>query len=393
MIRKFYLVIPILIFLFSGCKPKYDEFTPKISPVTEAVFASGVIEPKDAYTVTALFDGFIQKSLVTENDIVKDGELLFQLDNRQQHTQVAIARTNADYARINAAGNSPTLGQIKAQIDAAKIKMQTDSVNKLRYEHLFTTNSVSKQDLDNATLNYQSSLSNYQAAVENYKATANKVSQDYTVSQSQLENAQEGNQYYNLLAIGPSKVYQIFKKQGDLVRKGDQVAQLGNPDSIVINLDIDESSISKVKLGQQVLVELNTEKNKTYEARISKIYPHFNETSQSYKVEARFLVEMPGLISGTQLQANIITNKKEGALLIPHVYVGAGNKVLVKKDKGIDTAIITTGITSEEWIEVTSGLTVKANCRAQDIHMGIRRTTIQEKVGSREFGLPAPFSG
>ncbi len=358
MIRKFYLVIPILIFLFSGCKPKYDEFTPKISPVTEAVFASGVIEPKDAYTVTALFDGFIQKSLVTENDIVKDGELLFQLDNRQQHTQVAIARTNADYARINAAGNSPTLGQIKAQIDAARIKMQTDSVNKLRYEHLFTTNSVSKQDLDNATLNYQSSLSNYQATVENYKATANKVSQDYTVSQSQLENAQEGNQYYNLLAIGPSKVYQIFKKQGDLVRKGDQVAQLGNPDSIVVNLDIDESSISKVKMGQQVLVELNTEKNKTYEARISKIYPHFNETSQSYKVEARFLVEIPGLISGTQLQANIITNKKEGALLIPHVYVGAGNKVLVKKDKGIDTAIITTGITSEEWIEVTSGLTV-----------------------------------
>ncbi len=103
-----------------------------------------------------------------------------------------------------------------------------------------------------------------------------------------LQNAQAGNQYYELKAIGAGKVYQIFKKQGDLVRKGDQVAQLGNPDSIVINLDVDEGSISKVQLDQQVLVELNTEKNKTYEARISKIYPHFNETSQSYKVEAPF---------------------------------------------------------------------------------------------------------
>ena len=342
----------------TACKPKYDETTPKQGPVTEAVFASGSIEPKDAYTLTSLSDGFIVKSYVTENDLVHDGQLLFQLDNRQQNTQVKIAQTNLEYAKISASNSSPALLQIKAQMDAARLKMQTDSVNLSRYQRLITTNSVSKQDLDNAQLNYQSSLNSYIALVENYKATADKVHQDLTNTQSQLQNAVAGNQYYNLEAIGASKVYQIFKKQGDLVRKGDQVAQLGNPDSIVINLDIDEGSISKVQLGQQVLVELNTEKNKTYEARISKIYPHFNETSQSYKVEARFLKEMPGLISGTQLQANIITNKKDNALLIPHVYVVNGNKVLVQKDKKIDSVTITTGIVSDEWIEVLSGLTV-----------------------------------
>jgi len=340
-----------------ACKPKYDEATPKIGPVTEAVFASGIIEPKDAYIVTSLSDGFIIHSYVAENDIVKEGQELFRLDNRQQNTQVNIARTNEEFAKINAANNSPALLQIKAQIDAARVKLQTDSVNLSRYERLFTTNSVSKQDLDNARLNYQTSLSNYNAAVANYKATENKVTQDLSVSKSQLQNAVEGNQYFNLVAVGPGKVYQKFKKDGDLVRKGDQVAQIGNPDSIVINLDVDEGSISKVQLGQQVLVELNTEKNKTYEARVTKIYPHFNESSQSYKVEARFLKEMPGLISGTQLQANIVTNKKDNVILIPHIYVMTGNKVLVKKENKIDTTIITTGIVSDEWIEVLSGLT------------------------------------
>ena len=349
------LIVFAMLFAVS-CKPKYDEVTPKIGPVTEAVFASGSIEPKDAYTLTSYSDGFIVHSYVTENDLVHDGELLFQLDNRQQHTQVQIAQTNLNYAQISAASNSPALLQIKNQIDAARIKLQTDSVNLDRYKHLYTTNSVSKQDLDNAVLNYQSSLSTYKADLESYKATEDKVKQDLTNNKAQLENAVAGNQYYNLLAIGASKVYQIFKKQGDLVRKGDQVAQLGNPDSIVINLDIDEGSISKVALGQQVLVELNTEKNKTYEAHISKIYPHFNDASQSYKVEARFVKEMPGLISGTQLQANIITAKKEGAMLIPHVYVVNGNKVAVKRDNKIDTAIITTGIVSDDWIEVLSGL-------------------------------------
>ncbi len=153
----------------TACKPKYDETSPKIGPVTEAVFASGVIEPKDAYMVTSLSDGFIVRSYVVENDIVSDGQLLFRLDNRQQNTQVKIAETNMQFAKINTAGNSPALLQIKAQVDAAKVKLQTDSVNEQRYEHLYTTNSVSKQDLDNARLNYQSSLSAYKAAVANYR--------------------------------------------------------------------------------------------------------------------------------------------------------------------------------------------------------------------------------
>jgi len=352
------LLIILVLLGAAACKPKYDEATPKMAPITEAIFASGIIEPKDAYILTSLSDGFIVKSYVSENDMVHDGQLLFRLDNKQQNTQVKIAETNLEYARINEGRNSPSLLQIKAQLDAARVKMQTDSVTLTRYEHLYTTNSVSKQDLDNARLNYKTSQSAYLANTENYRATENKVNQDFANSQSQLQNVRAGNQYYTLEAVGPGKVYQVFKKQGDLVRKGDQVAQIGNPDSIVINLDVDEGSISKIQLGQQALVELNTEKNKTYEARVSKIYPHFNDKSQSYKVEARFLKDMPGLISGTQLQANIITSKKEQALLIPHVYVMPGNKVLVAKGKERDTVIITTGIVSDEWVEVLSGLTV-----------------------------------
>ena len=352
------LVMPVAAgMLITSCKPKMDEASPKMGPVTEAVFASGSIEPKDAYTLTSIFDGFVVKAMVTENDIVKDGQQLFSLDNRQQNTQVQIAENNLQYASINAnSANSPQLLQLKAQIESARAKKATDSITLARYERLLQTNSVSKQDVDNARLNYTSSANSYNAAVENYKLSANKVQQDLANSREQLRNAQAGNQFYTLTAIGRGKVYQIFKKQGDLVKRGDQVAQLGNPDSIVVNLDVDEGSIGKIKVGQQVLVELNTQKNKTYEAVISKLYPHFNESSQSYKVEARFIQDYPGLIPGTQLQANIITDKKQNALLIPHVYVLPGNKVPVRKGDKIDTVSITTGIVSDEWVEVLSGI-------------------------------------
>src|ERR1039458_2913102 len=61
MTRLIYCFTFLGLFLAIGCKPKFDEASQKQGPVTEAVFASGSIEPKDAYTLTALFDGFIQK--------------------------------------------------------------------------------------------------------------------------------------------------------------------------------------------------------------------------------------------------------------------------------------------------------------------------------------------
>ncbi|GAA4459797.1 efflux RND transporter periplasmic adaptor subunit [Nemorincola caseinilytica] len=340
----------------ASCKPKYDEVSPRTGPVTEAVFASGSIEPKDAYTLTSLSDGFIVKAYVTEGDLVKDKELLFRLDNRQQNTQVAIAETNVEYARMNADGNAPALQQIRAQIDAAKVKLVADSLTLARYERLYTTRSVSKQDLDNAAVAYQSSLSSLRSLMENLRGTADRAKQELANSRSQLQNVRAGNQYYDLIAIGPGRVYQVFKKQGDLVRRGDKVAQIGNPDSIIIYLDIDEGSIGKIKEGMQVLVELNTDKGKTWEASISKIYPHFNEQTQSYRVEARFVKDVPGIISGTQLQANIVTSRKENALLIPAIYISAGNKVVIKKGDNMDTTVITTGIRSDEWVEVLSGV-------------------------------------
>jgi multidrug resistance efflux pump len=351
------LVAIALVLTVASCKSKYVEVSPKMAPITEAVFASGSIEPKDAYTLTSLFDGYLFKSYVQENDRVRCGQLLFRLDNRQQNTQVDIARTNLEYARISAAAGSPDLGQIRAQIESSRVKMQNDSVYLARNERLYTTHSVSEMDVDNARVAYNSSLNTYRANEESYASTANKLRQTVATSRSQLENAQAGDQYYDLKAMADGKVYQVFKKQGDLIRKGDQVAQLGNPDSIVINMDVDENSIAKVKEGQQVLIELNTEKNKTYPATVSKIYPHFNDKSQSYKVEARFVSLSANMIPGTQLQANIITNKKDNAMLIPHQYLVGNNKVLMKKGNKVDTTVIVTGITSYDWVEVVSGLT------------------------------------
>jgi multidrug efflux pump subunit AcrA (membrane-fusion protein) len=149
-------------------------------------------------------------------------------------------------------------------------------------------------------------------------------------------------------------IYKKRKQLGDYVKKGDVIAVVGNPNNIYANLSIDESNMSKIKLGQNLVIQLNTNTQKTYKAQLAEILPSFDEATQSFYVKAFFTENLDFTITGTQLQANIIIAEKKNALLIPRSYLGYGNKVLVEKKKSVD---VKTGIISTDWVEITGGLT------------------------------------
>jgi HlyD family secretion protein len=92
------------------------------------------------------------------------------------------------------------------------------------------------------------------------------------------------------------------------------------------------------------------------QAVISRIYPQFDANAQAYKAEARFTKLVPALVNGTLLQDNIITGRKDNALLIPREYLLPNGLVLVQHDGQTDTVAIKTGIVSNEWVEVLHGL-------------------------------------
>jgi multidrug efflux pump subunit AcrA (membrane-fusion protein) len=120
-------------------------------------------------------------------------------------------------------------------------------------------------------------------------------------------------------------------------------------------LNVDENSIDKVKLGQQVFIKLNTNKNKVLIGKISEILAAFDTQSQSFICKATFDDVIDNSLFGTQLEANILVGEKKNALLVPRNYVGFGNKVNVKgKDENV---IIKTGIVSTEYVEVLDGVT------------------------------------
>jgi multidrug efflux pump subunit AcrA (membrane-fusion protein) len=172
-------------------------------------------------------------------------------------------------------------------------------------------------------------------------------------ARAQYEIQKENDKYYAITSVGNGVVMNVNKKTGDFIKKGDAIAVMGTG-SVIIKLDIAEDDIRRVKVGQKTLISLNSEKEKTYPAMITKIYPSFNSTEQSFVAEAGFDTIPRDLLNGTQLQANIIIGTKENALVIPSYCLMNDSFVLVKGSPG--KRRVSVGIRTLEWAEITAGL-------------------------------------
>lgn len=354
---RLFLLLSIISLFLLACKQKKEEtVTPTVSAITEAVFAPGHIEPDDQFSLTAMNDGYINEVLIKEGDVVHHGQILLIQDNVTATIQQQTATENLHIAEEQASSNSAILQQLRAQLSSAGDKLQNDQDQLERMKRLNTTRSVAKIDVDNAQLNYDNSLNNVKSVQQNIEATKITLRQGVVNSRGQQQTAMVNTGYFNIKSPGTYKVYSVLKKRGALVRKGEAVAILGSSSDLKIKLSVDETSIAKVRLGQKVLIEINTEKGTTYTGHISKIYPAFDDSIQAYTVDADFDSATGSIINGSLLQANIIVAKKEKALLIPRSCLTANDKIVIKKDSEADTVSIKTGIISNDWVEVLSGI-------------------------------------
>ncbi len=348
------IAIGFTLILLSSCGKKLTDVSPQYKEITETVFASGILEPKDKYNLTAQSEGYIIKLNFIEGDLVKEGDVLAIVDNQQTIISEQSAAELLGISQTNISVNAPALKQAEANIALATEKLKQDALQVSRYKKLLESNSVSKLEYENVALALENSKTNLANLQQTYKLQKQQAEQQFISQRSQknINSVNSGNN--NIKAVVGGKVYKKLKETGDYVRKGDVIAVIGNADELYARLNIDESNISKIKVGQKAILQLNILKEINYEGVVSEILPAFEESSQSFICKVKFTKEPTLKISGTQLQANIITGTKSKAFVIPRGYLDFGNKVTVK---GNDTPIVVkTGFISSEWVEITEGL-------------------------------------
>jgi multidrug efflux pump subunit AcrA (membrane-fusion protein) len=334
-----------------GCNQRKTT-NPVKKNIVEAVFASGNIITENQYIVTSQADGYLSKSFFNEGDSIKMGQILFRIENEAQLEQLVNAEANYQYALSNLRDNSPALAPFLAQRNQVKNKLTTDSLNFFRYQKLVESGAVSQLEYEKAKVSYENSQQDLLSINNQISDTRKKLQLEVSKNKANLAAQQNTSSFYEIRAEIDGLIFQIQKKQGELVKRGESVAEIGSG-KYIAKLFIAEEDVNKLKLGQEVYIELNTEKEKSYKAHLSKIYPYFDTKEQSFIAEAVFEESIANLKSGTQLQANIKTNEKLDALVIPAEYLISGDYILDKKNGQVK---VTLGIRNSDWIEILSGI-------------------------------------
>ena len=341
--------------LLTACGKKTQETTPIRKDVIETVFASGILEAKNTYTLKAQTDGYLSAVNFEEGNIVNSGQVLAVVDNKESGFNQESAKDLFDIAQNNTQSNAPALLQAQNAINLNKQKMEQDFVQLQRYKKLWEDNSIAKIDLENSELQYKTSKTNYESSLENYKQLKQQAEQQVISNKAVKE--------VNTIVLGKNqikaqksgKIYKKYKQIGDYVTRGEAIALIGEPSEIYAKVNIDESNINRIKVGQEALVRLNTNKDKTYRGTVAEIYPAFDENTQSFICKITLNEALDFTIVNTQLQSNITVATTKNALLIPRNFVDFGGNVEIKDQK--EKVKITTKFASSDWVQVLSGIT------------------------------------
>jgi len=332
-----------------------ESLSPVRKNIEEAVFASGFLEQDRIYTISANVEGIITDLPVTEGDSVSKGDVMATIKNDIQNNQVADASAVYNDAVYNASETSPALLQLKSQLDQAQRQFEFDKANYDRYKLLLEKKSVSLFDYEKVELQYRASENNLLAVRKSYDETKNALDLNVQRSRVQLENQKSQLGDYHILADGSGTVIDVYKKAGELVRRGEAVGRIGSGE-YVIKLFVAENDITKIRVGQKAALSINTYPKESFAATISKIYPGFDEGEQSYIVEASFDRVPEMMFSGTQLQANILVDSRINALVVPANFVSNGNRVQLKNGTELEIKV---GSRNDEWVEILDGLVEK----------------------------------
>ncbi len=335
----------------SACQSKKEKTSPVIKDITQCVYASGVVKSKNQYDAYTTASGIITKVWVNEGDSVSVGDPIFSLNSKVADLQNDNLQLLANNASVEQ--NKGKLNEALLLRDLARNRMLLDSSVYFRQKSLFSQQVGSKLELEKKELAYSDAKSAYFSASVRY---------DDLKRQIELNDKQQKN----LLAIGNNsagdyivrsnvagKVFKLNKKLGELATPQFALALVGSSSDFILEMQIDERDITKIRNGMKAIVSLESYPDNTFDATITTINPIMDIRSKTFTIEASFITQPTILYPFLTLEASIILEEKKNALLIPVTFLINDSTVL--SDNGQEQ-LIKVGMRDNNMVEVLSGL-------------------------------------
>lgn len=335
-----------------ACKKKQETTQAIVQDITHSVYASGVVKSENQYQVFATVNGLVQKILVKEGDAIKKGDAIMRIENQAALLNTESARLSADYASESA--NADKLNELRINIDLARIKVKNDSVLLERQKNLWSQQIGTRYELEQRELAYQNSLTAYKGTVLRYNDLQKQITYNAQQARKNLQISRTMAKDFTIISETNGKVFSILKEQGEIVNPQMPVAIIGDDANFKLELQVDEYDIAQIRIGQKVLIRMDSYKGEVYEASINKINSIMNERSKSFLVEAHFTKPPPALYPNLTAEANIIIETKQNALSIPRSYMLDDEHVLLENNEKRKVVV---GLKDYQRVEILQGIT------------------------------------
>jgi len=345
-------IFPVAILsLMFACKSNQEKTTAMVESITESVYASGIVKSKNQYQVFATVNGILNQILVTEGAAVKKGDALFKLQNATAQLNKENAQLAAEFADIG--NNVDRLNELKVNIELAKSKMSNDSLLLVRQKSLWAQKIGSQLELEQRELAYKNSVTAHESAKLRYHDLQKQIEFASKQSKKNLQISSNISGDYTIKSEIDGRVYVIYKQQGELVTPQMPLAIVGAADEFVVDLQVDEYDVAKIKIGQKVLLTLDSYKGQVFEAMVSKVKPIMNDRTRSFTVEATFIKRPEVLYPNLTVEANVVIQTNEKALTIPRNYLLEDSFVL---DADNNKKAVIVGLKDYHKAEILKGL-------------------------------------
>jgi HlyD family secretion protein len=330
------------------------------------VSASGIIEPKLKVNISSNVIGQIVSLTVKEGQDVKKGDFLLQVDPQRYKAEVNSWAAQVRVAKIN--------------VEQAEVTLKESESNLNRIRSLYEQQIASESELEQATIKYESAQVQLKSAKEQVRQ-----------NEANLERAKDELAKTTFNAPMTGVVSKLNAEEGENVITG----TMNNPGTIIMiisdmsevlaKVNVDETDINQVKIGQKCEITVDAVENKVYKGKVSDIASSASKDQEVSVFEVEIMISNPdeNLKPGMSARADIETNYRKNIITIPlqavvereidekesktnrqgegiSISVSSSNEkqevVFIIKDGKAVQVPVKTGISSTSDIEVLSGI-------------------------------------
>jgi HlyD family secretion protein len=330
------------------------------------VSASGIIEPKLKVNISSNVIGQIVSLTVKEGQDVKKGDFLLQVDPQRYKSEVNSWAAQVRVAKIN--------------VEQAEVTLKESESNLNRIRSLYEQQIASESELEQATIKYESAQVQLKSAKEQVRQ-----------NEANLERAKDELAKTTFNAPMTGVVSKLNAEEGENVITG----TMNNPGTIIMiisdmsevlaKVNVDETDINQVKIGQKCEITVDAVENKVYKGKVSDIASSASKDQEVSVFEVEIMISNPdeNLKPGMSARADIETNYRKNIITIPlqavvereidekesktnrqgeriSISVSSSNEkqevVFIIKDGKAVQVPVKTGISSTSDIEVLSGI-------------------------------------